>query len=59
MASELSQLIEAELKQKGYTADDLEEGGAAGSAADGNPQNIAAPHKILMGALRVEARVKE
>lgn len=46
MASELSSFIEKELARKGYDAVDLEEAEGGGTTA-------------LMGALRVEARVKE
>lgn len=58
MASELSHLIEMELKHKGYTAQDLvEEGGVAGLPA-ASTQDQAAPHQALMGALRVEVSCK-
>jgi hypothetical protein len=46
MASELSRLIEDELKNKGLYVEDEEE-----------PTDEEAPHQALMGALRVEVRV--
>eukprot|EP00798_Chlamydomonas_sp_ICE-L_P012548 gene12548-15768_t len=52
MASELSHLIESELKQKGFREGDQNE-------IEEEVNDEEAPHQALMGALRVEARVKE
>jgi hypothetical protein len=61
MASELSALIEQQMRAKGYDPDDDERGGDLEEADERAPLrgSDAAHHRTLMGALRVEARVKE
>lgn len=62
MASELSALIEQQMRAKGYDPDDDERGGdieADEKAPLRGPDAAPSAHRTLMGALRVEARVKE
>ena len=56
MASELSALIDSELKRQGRGQG---KGFYGGSEIEEDPDEVDAPHQALMGALRVEVRAEE